>query len=352
MGNNRVFYACMRAGIAPNGSTSYTTIRGLQSIAMTTTFNLTQAFEIGQLAIYENIEGIPDVQATLEKVLDGTPPVYTLATQGGTSASLTGRSAAKCQLAIGIYDETDNSATGAASTAVVLSGLYVNSVSYAASVNDNGTESVTLVGNNKTWVGGTTITWADDPFASNDDAPPGDGGVSQRENVIFGSGGSTLPTEIPGINGSGKNIDSATGHGAHIQSITASTNLGREDAFELGTREEYYKYATFPTEVTTEFVILATSGDMISATAAGIYTETGTCANGYNLTNQTIYLKFCEGLQIDLGTKNKLASIGQRGGDAGGGNVEITYTYSNFNDFIVYHSGDPNYETEGWNPDE
>ena len=58
MANNRVFYAAKKAGIAPLGSNSYTTLRGLQSIGLTTSFNLEQVFKIGQLAIYENVGGL------------------------------------------------------------------------------------------------------------------------------------------------------------------------------------------------------------------------------------------------------------------------------------------------------
>lgn len=343
--NKRVYYAIERLGCAPIGSTSYTSVRGVQSVAMTTTFNLRQVFEWGQMAIYENIEGIPDVQVTVDRVLDGSAPIYTLATQGGSSATLAGRSQTKCQLAIGIYDETAESVSGNAITVVVLSGIYINSVSYTASVNDNASESCGFVGNNKVWAGGSTIQWTSEPFASNTDSPvalTGSGGVNQREDVLFGTDGSTMPTQIPGISATGKNMEAdGGGYTAHIQGVILSTNLGREDLFELGTRNEYYKFATFPTEVTSEITVTSSSGDMISATADGYYTATD--GTKYNLLDQTIILKMREGLHVDCGAKNKLSSTGSRGGDAGGGNSELTYTYTNFNAFTVYHPKDPNY---------
>jgi hypothetical protein len=46
----------------------------------------------------------------------------------------------------------------------------------------------------------------------------------------------------------------------------------------------------------------------------------------------------CEGTSIDLGHKNKLQSVNYTGGDTGGGNVTITYSYSNFNDLVVVHN--------------
>jgi hypothetical protein len=44
---------------------------------------------------------------------------------------------------------------------------------------------------------------------------------------------------------------------------------------------------------------------------------------------------------VQLGNKNKLTSISYGGGDAGGGNATITYSFTNSNDFVVLHSGDP-----------
>ena len=77
-------------------------VHGLQSVGITTNFNLEQAFELGQIEIYENIEGTPDVEVTLEKVLDGDPLIYHLATTGvdGTPAGsgLAGRSKARSDL--------------------------------------------------------------------------------------------------------------------------------------------------------------------------------------------------------------------------------------------------------------
>ena len=69
--NNRIFYACQAVALTVEGDTSIVSgdmIHGLQSVGMTTNFNLEQAFELGQVEIYENIEGTPDIEVTLEKV--------------------------------------------------------------------------------------------------------------------------------------------------------------------------------------------------------------------------------------------------------------------------------------------
>jgi len=355
--NKRVFYAIQKAGFAPVGSIAFTSVHGLQTLNTTTTFNLEQVFEIGQLAIYENIEGIPDIEVTMEKVLDGWPPLYTLATQGSATDTLVGRSNVEATLGIAIYADSQTSATGTPVTEVHMSGVFVSSFGYEVTVDGNATESCTLVGNNKIWVGTageTAGTFSDgthwdgtSSIAGNDDQPyaiSGSGGVNRREDVLFGSGNTVLPFEIPGIvqldAGSGYNITDAAGnYAAHVQRISISVDLGRENMFELGRRGTYHKYVTFPVEVTSEIGILSVSGDMISAHEDGLFSE-GTCGK-YNLTNQSIKLMLCEGLQVDCRSRNKLASVGVTGGDAGGGNQEITYTYTNFNDCIVRHPQDP-----------
>jgi len=67
-----------------------------------------------------------------------------------------------------------------------------------------------------------------------------------------------------------------------------------------------------------------------------------------NLSNEVIRIATCEGTRIYLGNKNKLASINYGGGDAGGGNVTVTYSYTTFNDFTVLHPQDPTSQSSGW----
>ncbi|SVA88912.1 uncharacterized protein METZ01_LOCUS141766, partial [marine metagenome] len=314
---NRVYFASKKAGIAPLGSNSFQTIRGLQSIGMTTTFNLEQVFEIGQLAIYENIEGIPDISMEFEKVLDGHCPVYLLATQQAEAPSLAPRGRTSCHAAVALFDEGNadqadvNNADNPRTAEVQMSGLYVSAISYSATVDGNATESLTMVGNDKVWFGlvatATKATWQDNPFENNDDSPYaiyGSGGVNRREDVLFiypggfksgtdingavSGDGTVLPIELPGISASGTNDKSGGMFGATLQNISISTDLGREEIFELGRRGVYYRYITFPVEVTTEIGMMSHSGDLISATEEGLTAGTGACPAGANLTDSTI----------------------------------------------------------------
>lgn len=345
MANNRIFWAVKAAGFAPIGSTSFTPIHGLQSIGITTTFNLEQVFEIGQIQIYENIEDLPDIEVTLEKVLDGYPLMYHLATRGSATATLAGRSTAQTQLALSIFGDVQDSASGTPVAQCVMSGLYVNSLNYSMPVDGNFTESVTLIGTNKVWKA-SSFTFTGSIF-DNTDTPlalsSGLGGVQRRKDFLVGSlldgSVSILPGGaggIAGVSSSGTVDDRADGFPAvKLQNVNVSTDFGRDALNQLGRRNPYFRFVNFPTEVTSEFEIISLSGDWTSATEAGV------AGNGNNLTEKTILIVTRDGTKLDLGSKNKLSSVTMGGGDATGGNDTVTYTYTNFNVLTVTHPQDP-----------
>ena len=344
MANKRVFFGCYAIGIARDGSSTFTPIHGAQSVGINTSFNLEQVFEIGQTNIYQNIENVPDIEATIEKVLDGYAPVYILATRDGTSASLTGRGTASCQLAMSIFGDTTDAASGVPLKQVTMSGLFPSQVSYTFPTEGNCTESVTLVGNNKIWKSssfdftGTLFNNQDQPLAL---GPPNSGGVNRRQNVIFGTLTDTiLPAGqfggVPGISNSGTNDKGSDGqYGTHVSQISVSANLGRTPLYELGRRAPYFRYLDFPIEVTTEISVIAIDGDSVSANSDGVIPGSGS-----NIADKTIAVKLQEGLYIDLGTRNKLSTVSMSDANATGGNMALTYNYSTFNYLRVTHPQD------------
>jgi len=349
MSNRRIFYACQAVGMGGDGTpvASFTEVRGLQSVGINTTFNLEQVFEIGMISIYENIENIPNVEVTLEKVLDGFPLIYHLATSdNSTTSTLVGRSNAKAGLALSIVNDTFEAASGTPNTTCFISGCFVSQVSYKVAVDGNATESVTLVANNKTWSTGTTWTahfrpadgggWDADPYVDGADAAQVASGIARRQHVDMIS--STFPKCIDGINGSGKNTldDVLKCYKTSFQSFSTSANLGREQILELGRKAPYFRYVKFPVAVTCELAVITKNGDQIGATEAGVL------GNGKNLNDETIKLVLTEGTVIDLGGKNKLQSANYQGGGTDGGNATVTYSFQTFNDFNVQHSQDPN----------
>ena len=383
--NNRIFYACQAVGFqAPHdrvtvpGATDSACdiLHGVQSVGVTTNFNLEQAFELGQIQIYENIEGLPEVEVTLEKVLDGYPLMYTSLTCGAGSAkiaannSLVNRSAERSNIFLGIYDASAD-VVGAGSgiqAQVFISGAYINSVSYTLPVDGNCTESVTLVANDKTWSNtavdaayGTASplvnTTAKLTFDSNsdnkgDDLPKNNqtgyfnGGIQRRENIKMGS--CIIPASViraadadhPSAGtistSSGNNYNVLTQQNtAHIQSITISSDFGREDINELGKKTPYFRAANFPIEVSCEIEVISTEGDWVQAYEAGDSANIGTANEGNNTPEETIKIVLDDGTTFDLGSKNRLSSVSYGGGDAGGGNATMTFSYTTFNDLAV-----------------
>ena len=377
---NRIYFANQQVAFKPDGGSGtgdngWTVAHGVQSVAVTTTFNLEQAFELGQLSIYENIEGVPDIEVTLSKVLDGHALLYTLATKNNalgaptasslplTSPTLAGRSNEKCLVAVGIWPDTSDQTTGTTYVQQMeMSGMFVSSIGYNFPLEDNFTEDMTLVGNDKAWasmtaageaIGCSNPSWTLQLAAGGfdgKDVPIGTGGINRRENLAFPPEIGNIndcdycrfPSDIPGVGTSGwMNPRTNANNAAHLSSVTVSTDLGREELFELGSRQPYARVVTFPIEVTCDIEMISLSGDLINAFADGCGSDDACTGIVDNLSDQVIRVATCEGTRVYLGEKNKLASVNYGGGDAGGGNVSVSYSYTNFNDFTVMHSQDP-----------
>ena len=366
--NDRIFYACQAVGIQPHGDGGVVAtgevIHGLQSVGITTNFNLEQAFELGQIEIYENIEGTPDVEVTLEKVLDGDPLIYHKASVGdldGTpgGSGLVGRSKARCDVRLGIFPDSNNNVSagnGDAEAEVYMSGMYISSVSYTVPTDGSMTESVTLVGNNKQWLttgqklnaaavnnfDGTDTPAALSTPSANGTSALASGGIQQREDLLVS--GCILPQSIKGVklgaDSYGNGLDFSNGNNlVHLQSFSCSTDFSREDILELGRKTPYARPAAFPIEVTSEIEAITTSGDFVNAFEFGDTALDATSASGNNTQEESIFIATRAGYAFDLGTKNRLSSVSYGGGDAGGGNATCTYSYTNFNELDVQDLG-------------
>jgi|688.fasta_scaffold00067_118 hypothetical protein len=406
--NARIFYACQAVALEPlnsvtaTGVTTLSTVNptnsnakhsqgvqilhGVQSVGINTTFNLEQVFELGQIHIYENIEGVPDIEVTLEKVLDGYPLMYHVAstavqadnslTTPAAKAALVARTKQRCNAILGIYSDTvshigdGNTATND-TVEVLMSGMYISSIGYTIPVDGNATESLTLVGNHKQWnltpskfnpTLARQLTSGNAPAAPFEDGPGNfnstafRGGVQRRENVALNK--SILPQSINGVrqNTSPGNAWSTTLNVTgvplvHLQNVNISCSLNRESVQELGRKAPYTRYANFPVEVTCEIEAITTSGDFVQALEEGLKANppgdpngqfnVGQANYGNNTKNERIRIVLHDGTIIDLGSKNRLSSINYTGGDAGGGNATVTYSYSTYNSLSVLHPNDP-----------
>lgn len=437
MVNNRVFWALEQVAIkantvaptgdvAPFNSRQYITgslasgvsevgnrwevPRGLQSAGMSTTFNLEEIFQLGQVEVYEYSERQPDVEVTMSKVIDGSKPLFFMVTDPSQANDIVARTANyKVDVSMQIYPDTQYRATGRPVSIVTASGMVVSSVSYTFQVDGPVTEDVTLVGNDKIWgamlaVSGATaghdggqgggeplVIWPDDQDGGNPGAPEGlpsgvfghdgltsalvEGGAQELAGppdrygvIIVGSGvqrreeveisRSILPRDIPGVitsNISGINAayvnggfgaqgpgtasassqdvgDANTDYIAeHMTNITVSVDLSRDDIFELGSKRPFSKTVAFPVEVTSSFEVITAQGDLVDA-SAGV-----DCGADNTTQSNTVIIRTCDGMQIDLGDTNRLTSVDMGGGEAGGDNMTVTYNFQSFGTFNVSH---------------
>lgn len=371
--NKRVFYATQAVAIGDQaagtvidswssgtsvvGTGKLLVAHGLQSIGITTNFNLEQIFELGQLSLYENYEEVPEIEVTFEKVLDGYSLVYHLGTVGAVAPTLTGRANARADVRMAVGFDTKGSMFAPSGNSGVAelycSGMYISSVSYTLGTDGNFTESTTFVGNDKQWLTGSDtgglLTSGDGTLNTilsatvfGSDAPVGVGNsVLRRQNLVIGTGGKTLgsgvfTTQVPNMleGGSSGNLTNSkyiiAGSGPFIQSVSISCDLARENIQQLGKKAPYYRYVNFPVDVTCDIEVTATAGDNVDA-----------AEESKNLSNHSIQIVLDDSTVFQLGKKNKLTSVTYGGGDAGGGNATITYSFTNSNDFVVLHSGDP-----------
>jgi hypothetical protein len=357
---NRIFYASQAVGLRHNqGSTQFMRIHGLQSVGVNTNFNLDAAYQLGNIDLYANIEGTPEVEVTLEKLLDGRPLILDMATATGgvgvatsgvfagqTKKSLVTRSSPRVDLLISVADDTVDKVDTSVGTPLaqcLISGAYLSQISYKIPVDGNASESATIVGNTKIWTSGAgtytlTPTQTDPLFRVGNSAASGvDFGIARRQHVDIT--GSTWPKQIAGVNSNGKiTNDTTSGFLAHIQSVNISCQLGRESLMELGRKMPYFRFVKFPVEVTSEFEVLLggaanQNGDFISATEAGVD------GSGSNLRYEQILIniKDASGVitQFDLGSRNMLTTVNYQGGGVDGSNASATYSYRNFNNLTV-----------------
>jgi hypothetical protein len=394
--NKRIFYATQSINLQPVSTGDFDPVDyrnpghyvnygawiqplGLQSAGISTTFNTEPVSQLGTLSIYTQVETSPEVEVTLSKLVDGTAPLYSLCTAWTDGTDVVSKNKDITEIATNMVNvrfavakDTDSKASGTLSHHTLCSGMYLNSVSFTFPVDGNATEQVTLAGSRKIWGGQVNV-----PYGNNADALGELASLVVRRQHVAITGANvevttardsenkitTFPVAslLPsGILKSYKRQVNGKDDTPKVQNITVSANLNRENINELGFFGPYYKYTTFPIEVTSEFELVSVSGDMINANDFEVYLtdidqgieissevdiNTATCNTNYsNTPNEEIVIKVCgatdqDSLYLDLGAKNRLTSVNYTGGDTGGGNATVTYSYQTFNKFNVIPEG-------------
>ena len=349
-------------------------VSGVQAVGMNANFSLEPVFQFTQSEIYELNEGLPQIEMTVNRVLDGSCPTYLMASTTAPNPTLFGRTPSFSVLGLAIFPCTLDSASGAPNAIVGISGAQVSSIGYTFGVDGPSTEDVTFVANNMIWsnpsghpgyvglslASGFVADAATLSFsgcnATNDKVP--NPSVAFREDILFthvtGYGldinnmvadpdCTVLPPDIYGITASGTNQSLVP-----IQSISVSVDLNREEIYVLGQRGPRNRTITLPVQVNTNVDVTSDTDHFVSAIEGGIIDVGGNCAAAQNLINRTIRVATCEGLRLYTGVRNKLLSVSRTGGDTGGGNVTTTYSFQTYNTFVVMHENDLNASGSAW----
>tara|TARA_B100000519_G_scaffold128617_1_gene110980 strand:- start:804 stop:1868 length:1065 start_codon:yes stop_codon:yes gene_type:complete len=344
-GNKRTYWAVEGLGTASEGSgadaTKYTHMPGVQSVGLSVNYNLEQIFQLGQLEIYQDLEDIPDVEVTIEKVIDDTILAYTRCIDPSTADNQGAKELTAFQdnavdvclsihrsATVGANPAVNNVGDGNGLNAAYMSGMFVSSVNFNFPTDGYFSESITLVGDHQKWFVPAGV-FQGAPTVGAEDA----GDIARRQNITFGNGAA-------GIANMPDPLDSLTDtDDIRIVNISVSTDLGREQMFSLGERQSYHRFVTFPVEVTCDIEAYVTDVAQMGKDALPESTNV--------TSNQPIKFFVTDASSggitgagaaqhtFDLGAYNALQSVTWNGLSTDGTNATVTYSYRNFNTLTI-----------------
>jgi hypothetical protein len=350
-----------KEGVGTGGVTAFQFMPGVQSVGISTNFNLEQIFQLGQLEIYQDLEDIPDIEVSVEKVIEGNKALGYVAfidpdthidavADANIETTISGNQNNKVDVGFVVNQDT-HEAVGDNDSLVSawMSGMYLSSATFNFATDGYFTESLNLVGNHQIWTvpAGGEFTGAPNSDFGGAAEDLDVGTVLRRETIYF----EDLPAPL-GV----KKLDNATaGLSAvagdigdlGIASMNISVDFGREPMYRLGQKLPYHRYVTFPVEVTTDIEAYVTDPDdmVIDAypeqnnvqKAAGddgsnthqlkFHIQDGAVTDVKNAGGGAVETRHT----FDLGKNNYLQSVTWNGLSTDGTNATITYSYRNFN---------------------
>ncbi len=339
MAQNSVVLELSASGVPASGVVNFWEApRGVQSVGITTGFDLESVRQLGQLATYEQIEDIPDIEVTVSRILDGTHPLYLMASDSNFTELIGRNENYVLDMALNIYPDTQSRASGSIVSAAYPSGMRLSAGTWTFPVDGNFTEELTFVGNNKFWFAASGDCDAGSGTVTEGILPSGVYDADETANLQgtltgtmrrqdFDLNNTLLPSLIPGVDGSNKLLGNCA---ECLQSLTISFDAGRDELFCLGNRDANDRFLTLPIEVTCVIEAITRRGDLVEADGSID-----------NLTNEPIKVVLSDSLTFDLGAKNKLTSTEVSDADTGGGEMVVTYNFTNENDLVITHSTYP-----------
>jgi hypothetical protein len=307
MANKRVFYASQGVSVGQTGAGTSQTVTGAQSVTMNTNFNLEQVFQLGRLAVYDNVVGDPTVEVSITKALDGNPLLYNLAVGSGSLVATSSTESA-INFVVGKDTEEEIGSAGntgpGKTTSITCNPIYLQSLSYNFAVDGDFTEEVTFVGLSKA-VGTGNLS-----------SPSG--GFTDRQTVLRRQNFNQLSSNLP-------------------SQVSISADLGRESMYKLGRFKEFHRYVNFPLEISLDIEVIANNLDTTEIDIPDV------SCSGLNLPKEDVTIALCDSAgsgtyEFSLGDAT-LTSVAFGGGDTGGGNATLTFSYVVYNTFTPHSVG-------------
>lgn len=264
-GLQRIFYATHNVMLGGKS------LKGVQSVSLSSNFNLEPVFQLGQLSYLEQIPTTPTVEVTINRSIVGGPAIK--------------------------LDINDNNVNEVEKQLQTAQDIIIGSDAGGFTIK-NGFLSSYRVNFATEGVFNEEITYVGDALQSG-----GAFSALSDKNVH-------LPRrqDFTGID----------------NAVTASISVDfrRESIYRLGQYKPFLRTVTFPIECSIQYGVLLPAG--------GAFTnvEPGNCSV-YSTEERSFSIGACSNVWTI--NKARLSSVNYSGGDTGGGNVTIQYTYTAYN---------------------
>ena len=312
MENKRVFYACQ--GLSYQGEP----LRGVQNLSVRTENNTNPVENWGSLGISGVYADTPKTTITFSRVLStGTIPIAT-----GTLESISKKH--NNQLCLFIVGDTSEGVNPTPPTGmppfrnVFFNNLSIDSLSYSINIDGFLTEDVTMIGYSK----------------QNDH--------SECDITTMDFGAIHLPNDMPIRRQHMSSVSRGTKAISHdsVQSLNVSIPFGIQTVEEFGVAlsrdNERYRYPTLP--IASTYSITA-----IYQNASGFdnymfsHNDIGCTHTSGLAQKETLSFSTCNGGMAINFSNCILNDIDYGGGDVDGGNAELTYNYTCYNEGTISH---------------
>jgi len=291
--------------------------RYFQSVGVNSTIEYEQLFELGRVGLYENLDGLPVAEITVEKAMDDEEALG-LFRQGGGNTSAIEDSTFQIEMEL---RKPGVGGCGAytASGFVNVEGAIMTNYSMNWNVEGPLTESATYEAYDIGWSSGNTTDLINDTNGLDaQQAYPDTSGIRTREHA----------TEI------------RNPMGGYVQSVTFSVDLSREDVFTLGNKTPTIRSVQTPLQCTAEFECVA---DSASAYGLG-FSSVNETTQGLEYRGIGRTLTAGVSCPSDAGATVKWLKIPNAyltnttyNVDTGGGNATINHTFTNYGDGMSAH---------------